>query len=170
MFLGFARERSHLCCCRVHGHLPAQTCRYWRCKAFLMVMRTALPCSRWRGIRSQSSYPGLDLCTNFRLCPLAKCRVAHLASRLVCSAEHACAGIKSRPSLAASQAMQAPAAHKLCLRTLDIDPPLQIDKNVEREVLIHSQLQHPNVIGFKKVRSAMLQHIAYVVLLAPACH
>jgi serine/threonine-protein kinase SRK2 len=27
----------------------------------------------------------------------------------------------------------------------------QIDKNVEREILVHSQLLHPNVIGFKRV-------------------
>jgi serine/threonine protein kinase len=27
----------------------------------------------------------------------------------------------------------------------------QIDKNVEREILVHSQLRHPNVIGFKRV-------------------
>ena len=28
----------------------------------------------------------------------------------------------------------------------------QIDRNVEREVLIHSQLNHPCIVGFKKVR------------------
>jgi serine/threonine protein kinase len=30
---------------------------------------------------------------------------------------------------------------------------LQVDRNVDREVLIHSQLHHPNVIGFKRVRA-----------------
>ena len=28
---------------------------------------------------------------------------------------------------------------------------MQVDKNVEREVIMHSTLQHPNVIGFKRV-------------------
>lgn len=28
---------------------------------------------------------------------------------------------------------------------------LQVDKNVKREVLMHSSLSHPNVIGFKRV-------------------
>lgn len=32
---------------------------------------------------------------------------------------------------------------------------LQVDRNVEREVLMHSTLRHPNVIGFKRVRHIM---------------
>lgn len=29
---------------------------------------------------------------------------------------------------------------------------LQIDRNVQRELLVHCQLQHPNIVGFKRVR------------------
>ena len=28
---------------------------------------------------------------------------------------------------------------------------VQIDKNVEREILVHSQLEHPLIVGFKRV-------------------
>jgi hypothetical protein len=28
---------------------------------------------------------------------------------------------------------------------------MQIDRNVEREVIVHSTMRHPNIIGFKKV-------------------
>jgi hypothetical protein len=35
---------------------------------------------------------------------------------------------------------------------------MQINKNVEREVFIHSQINHPNVIGFKKVRAKQSLH------------
>ena len=37
-------------------------------------------------------------------------------------------------------------------------PALQIDKNVEREILVHSQLQHPNIVGFKRAPCSSFEH------------
>lgn len=33
-----------------------------------------------------------------------------------------------------------------------LPPPRQVDRNVEREIVNHRMLNHPNVIGFKEVR------------------
>jgi serine/threonine-protein kinase SRK2 len=40
---------------------------------------------------------------------------------------------------------------------------LQIDRNVEREVIVHSQMQHPNIVGFKKVSLASSKALAAAV-------
>ena len=41
-----------------------------------------------------------------------------------------------------------------CSRAMVAVPCLQIDKNVEREVINHRSLLHPNIIRFKEVRLA----------------
>jgi hypothetical protein len=84
-------------------------------------------------------------------------------------------GVQLQAGRCCPSAAESSLSPRQCVGTYSVSSPgasmfasgLQIDVNVEREIVVHSQLCHPNVIGFKRVRLAQLQHISASVSICP---